>query len=453
MLILSTPVGLVQKFMYNPMLKPEQLTTQEKAAVAIKNLPLTYTKNLCPSLFNYAEHGNNIHAIHNTLFCSTVLLNDKEWELLQAPEKGGDEETLRKLYNAGFLVPKRINEFAKLEKFKRKFFRFLKQNSILKLVIATTTKCNARCDYCFECNTARSDMTPKVEKDITKFIDKRIGKNRKLSIAWFGGEPLLNTGLIDRISQYCSAKKYELNAILVTNGSLLNEEMLRDSFPKWKTRNIDITLDGTAQEYARIKNYLAPELGNLERILSNIELATKYKIHVRIRLNVNKKNADDLLILTEQLKQRFEGNKYVTWYMAPLLNTGADFATEEEWITLLEKYISLSPYKMNLSYSRMLPKIGYCLAERSYSYGIDVNGDIKICGTHFTDNSKSIGNIQNFDCRKDKRRRYPKLLPKCEKCCWLPICDGGCVTRHIHNAMACTPKKYFLIATLRQLIR
>ncbi|MBQ0108124.1 MAG: 4Fe-4S cluster-binding domain-containing protein [Phascolarctobacterium sp.] len=329
----------------------------------------------------------------------------------------------------------------------------MKKSNVLKLIIATTTKCNARCDYCFECNDARSDMTPEVEENITKFIDKRIGTNKKLSISWFGGEPLLNTGLMDRISQYCFSKNYKLDAILVTNVSLLNEEMLRDSFPKWKIRNIDITLDGTAQEYARIKNYLAPELGNLDRILNNIELASKYKIHVRIRLNVNKKNAEDLLILVEQLKQRFDGNQYVTWYMAPLLNTGADFDTEEEWIAILEKYISLSPYKMSLSYSKMLPKIEYCLAERSRSYGIDVNGDIKICGTHFTDNSKTIGNIQNFDSRRDMRRKYPQLFPKCQRCCWLPMCGGGCITRHIHNAIACTPKKYFLIATLRQLTK
>ncbi|MBQ0108125.1 MAG: hypothetical protein KBS34_03235, partial [Phascolarctobacterium sp.] len=107
------PVELVQKFMYNSMLKPEYFTTQEKAISAIKNLPLTYTKNLRPSLFNYAEHGNGLHAVHNTLYCSTVLLNDKEWKILQIPENG-DEEVLYRLYNAGFLVPKRIDEFAKL---------------------------------------------------------------------------------------------------------------------------------------------------------------------------------------------------------------------------------------------------------------------------------------------------------------------------------------------------
>ncbi len=452
MLILSTPVEMVQKFMYNPMLEAEHFVTRAKATTAIKKLPLIFTKNLKPSVFNYGEHRRNFHAVHNTLYCSTALLSDREWEILQQPTKG-DEATLQKLFNGGFLVPKRVNEFSKLQKFKTKFFRFIKQDSILKLVIATTTKCNARCRYCFECDGSRKDMGPGVEENITKFIDKHIRKNKEVYISWFGGEPLLNTGLIDRVSRHCLAKGYILNAAIVTNGSLLNEELLKTSFPKWKIHNIDTTLDGTADNYAKIKNYLAPELGNLDRILNNIELAAKYKIRVRVRLNVNKKNAEDLLALAEQLKKRFAGNKYVVWYMEPLLDSGADIDTEEEWIGIIEKFLAFTPGEMNLNYSRMLPKIDYCLAQRSSSFGIDVDGDIKICGTHFTHSDKSIGNIQNFDSRKDKRRKYPEVLPKCQNCTWLPICGGGCITRHIRNALACSPKKYSLIAALRRLVK
>lgn len=452
MLVLSTPLEVIRKFMYNPMLPAEKSVTYKKALKAITKMPLKFTESVKPSVFNYAEHNGNLHAVYNTLYCSTALLNDKEWELLQQPENG-EEAVLRELFAAGFLVPRRVNEFTKLQKYKAKFRKFLRKDMALGLTIATTTKCNARCNYCFENNTTRADITPEVEENILKFVDKRIGKNKRLNITWFGGEPLLNTGLMERLSKYFKEKKYKVSASIVTNGSLLNEAILKTGFRRWKIKRMQITLDGTAENYARIKNYLAPELGNLERVLQNIDLAEKHKISVSIRLNINRENLDDLLKLAEQLDKRYADSKYVMWYIAALHGTDACFATEEEWLATLEKFMARHHKQLSIKKGRSLPKLEFCMAQMPKSYCIDVNGALKICWEDFTFSHNDIGNIRQFDARKDQRKKQSPLHPKCEHCVWLPMCGGGCIARRAKNEIECTVQKYQTIATLRQLVK
>ncbi|MBQ0066661.1 MAG: radical SAM protein, partial [Phascolarctobacterium sp.] len=429
----------------------QKFSTREKVFKEIKKLPLEYSAKIKPSAFNYMEHKKNLYVVYNTLYCSTALLNRTEWQLLQNPN--GEEKTLRELYAAGFLVPKNVNEFAKLQNYKTKIRKLWLKDAPLGLTIATTTKCNARCAYCFENNATREDVADGVEEQIKKFTDKHIGKNKQLNITWFGGEPLLNTAMIDRLTKYFLKKKYKLSAGIVTNGSLLTEKMLKTDFPKWKIKNMQITLDGTAKNYAKIKNYIAPELGNLDKVLKNIDLADKYKINTNIRLNVNKKNVRDLLKLAEQLDKRYADSKYVKWYMASLKGTESDYATEKELLSVTEKFMALNPKQISIKNTRGLPKIEFCMAEMPGAYCIDVNGDLKICWEDFTFSGNDIGNVHKFCSGKDKRNKQSKLQKKCEQCIWLPMCGGGCMALRTKNSPGCPTTKYAMVASLRQLIK
>ena len=67
-----------------------------------------------------------------------------------------------------------------------KMFRY---NRIL-LYICPTMNCNFSCSYCFEVGSKRKiNMTEDVEDAIVRFLVKN--KEKKISIIWFGGEPLL----------------------------------------------------------------------------------------------------------------------------------------------------------------------------------------------------------------------------------------------------------------------
>lgn len=452
MLLLAVPTEVVQKLIYNPMMALDGFAKKKEIFDAAKLLPLNYADRVKPSMYNYIEKGKGLHVVYNTLYCSMALLNDEELAVLEKRQQG-EEKLLREFYAAGFFVPEDVDEFSKLQAYKKVYRKFVIKESGLGLTIATTTKCNARCAYCFENGEGRADMAPGVEEKIIEFVDNHIGENKELDITWFGGEPLLNTGLIDRLSSYFLAKEYKLNARIVTNGSLLTEKMLKESFPKWHIRNMQVTLDGTAENYARIKNYLAPELGNLDRVLKNIDLAGENKIKVSIRLNVNKENIEDLLVLAEQLEKRYQVSKYVSWYASPLVGTEADYATDEELIGMMERFAKLHPGQLKDWMMRSLPRVEFCMVEMPSGYCFDVNGDIKICWEDFTFSGNAIGNIKDFDPKTDKRNEQSQLQQKCEKCVWLPQCGGGCMARRSKGNYACQFERLKIISQLRKFIK
>ena len=452
MLLLSAPTKVVQKLMFNPMMTLEGFATKKEVFDAAMGLPLNYADRIKPSMYNYIEKGKDLHVVYNTLYCSMALLNSEELAVLEKRQQG-EEKLLREFYAAGFFVPEDVDEFSKLQTYKKLFRKVYIKESTLGLTIATTTKCNARCAYCFENSAGRADMAPGVEEQIIEFVDNHIGENKELDIVWFGGEPLLNTGMIDRLSSYFLAKGYKLSARVVTNGSLLTEKMLKECFPKWHIRHMQVTLDGTAENYARIKNYLAPELANLDRVLKNIDLAGENKIRVDIRLNVNKENIEDLLVLAKQLDKRYRGSKYVSWYVSPLIGTEADYATDEELMRMMERFAKLNSRQMQVKKMQNLPRLEYCMAGIAGEYCFDVNGEIKTCWEDFTFSGNAIGNIRDFDPRTDKRIEQSQLPPECEKCIWLPPCGGGCKARRSKGNYPHQFERLRMILQLRKMIK
>lgn len=49
---------------------------------------------------------------------------------------------------------------------------------------------------------------------------------KPIDITWFGGEPLLKTDLIERITNQLKANHKDFQAEIITNGSLLTDDIL-----------------------------------------------------------------------------------------------------------------------------------------------------------------------------------------------------------------------------------
>ena len=70
--------------------------------------------------------------------------------------------------------------------------------NILNLTVLPTEQCNFRCVYCYE-SFCRGGMSPVVVTALERFLDLRAPGLDRLSIAWFGGEPLLAADVVERI--------------------------------------------------------------------------------------------------------------------------------------------------------------------------------------------------------------------------------------------------------------
>ena len=101
-----------------------------------------------------------------------------------------------------------------------------KQSVVKALCIHVAHDCNLRCKYCFadtgEFHGGRSLMSAEVGKKAIDFVINNSGNRKNIEIDYFGGEPLMNFGVVKEITEYAKeeAKKHGKNFrfTVTTNG-------------------------------------------------------------------------------------------------------------------------------------------------------------------------------------------------------------------------------------------
>ena len=241
------------------------------------------------------QHQNRPHEA--LLPCSNELLD------LSALE----DETISKLYEDWFLVPEGTDESQIYLEVKS--ILVVKEElpkGITHYVILPTTTCNARCFYCFEQGMKYRKMSRETVEDVLQFIVEHKPKEQKqIHIHWFGGEPMCAADNIDRICERLDKAGIEYTAEMTSNGSLFDEENAKKAFEKWKVKEIQITLDGMADEYARRKRYADGLKDPFETVIQNIHLLIAAGIKVKVRLNADENNLEEIFRVADYLRDTF----------------------------------------------------------------------------------------------------------------------------------------------------
>ncbi len=177
-----------------------------------------------------------------------------------------------------------------------------------KLYIEPTSKCNFNCKMCFR--NSWFDETF-VEMGYEVFLELMNHVPDTVETIFFGGmgEPLFHTEILKMI-KVCKEKNYQVE--LLTNGSLLNEEMC-DALIEYKLDKLWVSLDDFnvhGDKFA--KNVVVQEeLGhpNMDRVLENIKQLNirkyrkKSEMKLGIALVVSKDNVEllqDLPLLIDK---------------------------------------------------------------------------------------------------------------------------------------------------------
>jgi len=153
-------------------------------------------------------------------------------------------------------------------------------DSIKRLVIFLTYRCNFNCSYCYVKKRKTKELS---SKELIKIIDKLKKKNSKLKeINFMGGEPLLRFDTIKKIvSNYKNKFEYNLN----TNGSLLNDDIL--NFLSKNRVIITLSLDGSEKTHNKNRKNKT-----FDKIVDRIR---NYKDKVIINYVVNNDSTDKLI--------------------------------------------------------------------------------------------------------------------------------------------------------------
>jgi uncharacterized protein len=109
-------------------------------------------------------------------------------------------EALVTLTEHGFVVPSRATDREALNKF---FTDYREDTEQLRVTVLTTLQCNFACDYCFQGdhgdhNKHADRMSLDDSARLADWIELRLDelKPKRLTITFFGGEPLLNMPVV-----------------------------------------------------------------------------------------------------------------------------------------------------------------------------------------------------------------------------------------------------------------
>lgn len=405
--------------------------------------------------------------IEKVLCCSMI---NKE---LYSEEMG---KNLLELEDAGFIIQSQVDELKML----RYIYNTDKYNKdYLTITILPTLDCNCACYYCFEReNKARTSFSKcqsfaSIEQSLLDFVNAKIQDTKNLSIAWFGGEPLLSFEVIERLSIkfIALAKQYGVSytSSLTTNGYYLTD--IPNIIERLKECQIDsfqITLDGAPEDHNRIRHLKEENKETFGKMLDGIILLYRNKMNISVRINVSKKNLVNLSKLFDILEEKNLKNLKI--YFGQLIdysdkdNSNA-YLDQKEYATLVEElYETLRKRGFSYGLDDHYPSNARpCIANRIDTAVIDCYGNIYKCRSQVGEFEKRIGNVCDSENQTvDEAVREinwlewtPFQYAVCRECKILPICMGGCPFTLYDNDDAlpkCDEWKYNLDFFVRQKI-
>lgn len=371
--------------------------------------------------------------LYHTMTKALLLLTPEEAEVYKT-----HPADLSELIELWYLVPeshddrllsRQIRDVAKmLEK---------KSTAITSYTILTTTDCNARCFYCYEMGRPRVPMSRDTAIKTAEYIIKHCC-GEKVNLTWFGGEPLYNRPVISLICQRLKDAKVDYHSNMITNGFLFDDDSVKEAKKLWNLDWVQITLDGTEKIYNRSKAFIYKDVNAYQHVIRNIHRLQDAGITVRIRLNIDMHNADNLMELTNELHNEFTDPKGISIYMHTLFETvkgstamrncqkrDTVFKKIQEIDTQLIEYGFFKPKQLDRHI-----KTNRCMADSDKCVVIVPNGYIGKC-EHFTEDH-FIGHIDKEGLDTNKQEEFKACNDEIDACAtcfyypncvWLKICE------------------------------
>ncbi len=357
-----------------------------------------------------------------------------------ATERDLPDQLEQRLVQAGVLVPEGFDERAALFDIRR---RSLAAPDTLLLTIAPTIQCNFRCTYCFE--THRQEvMSPAIERDLMRFIVDQSAGARAITTTWFGGEPLLQPEVLERVQRFTNAwgesRALRVARGIVTNGYFLSPNIVArlQALGEWDM--VQVTLDGLPDVHNR-RRVLHGGQGTWHRIVSNSREALAAGLPVNLRINVDRRNAAslgdllDVLIDADVVPQAHVSLGFVVDSTGACAHVVDDVLSDEERARLSIRF-DAELLRRGIAPSAALPGPicgAICSVESSLGYVIAPSGLIFKCWNQIDrDASQAIGHVSGTPVPNavGERARWTRYDPSgrrgCSNCSALPTCMGGC---------------------------
>ncbi|MCY2961037.1 MAG: radical SAM protein [Planctomycetota bacterium] len=199
-------------------------------------------------------------------------------------------------------------------------------NRHLELTLMPTEACNFRCTYCYE-DFALGRMSPGVVRGIKNLMTARAPGLDSLSVAWFGGEPLLALDVVRDVHEHVRALT-RTHPSLIAQASMTTNAWKLDAavFDELVGLGVDeyqISFDGPEEMHDRKRKRMDGK-GTFARIWRNV-LAMRNsprEFHVILRIHVDSENLESLFGFVDRIKAEFGTDRRFSIFLKKLMRYG-----------------------------------------------------------------------------------------------------------------------------------
>jgi uncharacterized protein len=347
------------------------------------------------------------------------------------------EDEYNELLSLGFIDQLGIEEK------KTDYYRFNENISIHYLTLNVVEFCNLSCKYCFAQHEFENGKKMSIETAY-KAVDwfAKNWKDGDAEILFFGGEPLLNFKLINKVVDYSidkfSKKLNKLSFGITTNGTVLSKEIVEFLYEK----NFKVAVSIDAGNVAHDENRIAiNNRASYERILENIKLMSSRGIRVNARCTLYgfhnnikklKKDLSNLKLTSIQVSIATPNYTGKSYEKIPVEYNNNNLISE------FEKNLELETYDESKNSEGVIleiierikkknRKIVPCGIGRSL---VNVSSEGSIYPCHRFSNLEKY-KLGNLDDESFSKAIFEDLtvdtIPAC-KVCWAKyLCGGGCL--------------------------
>ena len=323
----------------------------------------------------------------------------------------------------------------------RQLSKVKRMNDIQKMAILPNHTCNFNCSYCYSAK-GRSNIVldkGKLKAGLDYFIDPKRLQERHLSISFIGGgEPLLSWDLVkfgvEYASELASKHGFEILMTLITNGSIMNDEII-DTL---KNHHIlpDVSFD--VLEDAQNKNRR-----HFNLVCQNIDMLCQHQLVPSINATITPDTVERMEEMVAFMTDRFPAVKNMVF--EPVVSDEV-FTTAAQLHDFYEKYLNYFFKAKNMASlqgryvtCRIYKNVDSLLERGCPSkFTLTPQGDISICycksspkEKKFAERTYGTVKCNTVELNEDKFNRIHQInvhsFKKCADCFAKWHCGGGCM--------------------------
>ncbi len=317
--------------------------------------------------------------------------------------------------------------------------------------------CNLNCSYCFasqgKYHGERGLMSYEVGKRALDFLVENSGTRRNLEVDFFGGEPLMNFGVVKDLVKYARSIEKEKNKnfrfTLTTNGMLIDDDVI--DFANREMSNVVLSLDGRKEVHDRFRVDYSGK-GSFDTIVPKFQKLVEKRggKNYYMRGTFTHRNPDFL----EDIKTMLDlGFRELSMEPVVCAETDASALTKEDLPLILSQYEKLGELMIDKRragdpftfYHYMIDlQGGPCIYKRISGCGSGTEymavtpwGELYPCHQFVGEESYSLGNIWDGVTNLEKQCEFKECnVYAREDCrdCWAKLyCSGGCAANAFHS--------------------